>query len=103
MPDKKKIAKPAATSSGKNTSKEANEDKAKKSASQKTARPAERGSSSVGDKQRKIQREVDESEGSRPVKAAKGGKNATGSDGSSQRGARPKPPMPAQHQLKPGL
>ncbi len=61
-------------------------------------KPAERNTRAVTEKQRKIQREIDDAEGSKQVKPA-----ASKLDGAGQNGNRPKPPMPAQHQLKPGL
>jgi NAD(P)-dependent dehydrogenase (short-subunit alcohol dehydrogenase family) len=119
MASTKKTAKPAAsTSSRKTAAKEAKPGKTTKPA--KPAKPAlEAGSKPVerssrnegpsasptaGDKQRKLQAEVDKAEGSKSVKPRKpAGKNAAKVDSTAQTGARPKPPMPAQHQLKPGL
>ncbi|MDB5812932.1 MAG: short-chain dehydrogenase [Rhodocyclales bacterium] len=69
------------------------------------------GTRAVSEKQRKIQREVDAAEGSKPTRT--GAANSPSERGTArapsqlndaaQTGSRPRPPMPAQHHLKPGL
>jgi NAD(P)-dependent dehydrogenase (short-subunit alcohol dehydrogenase family) len=91
----KSSSKASASPSSKSTS------AASKAARAQSDKPSER---AVGEKQRKIQKEIDEAEGSQVTKPAKSaGKSAGKVDGAAQTGARPTPPMPKQHQQKPGL
>ncbi|MDB5799226.1 MAG: short-chain dehydrogenase [Rhodocyclales bacterium] len=67
------------------------------------SRPSERNARAVSDKQRKIQKEIDDAEGNKVVKPSKSASSKNAKSGASQTGSRPKLPLPAQHQLKPGL
>jgi NAD(P)-dependent dehydrogenase (short-subunit alcohol dehydrogenase family) len=63
------------------------------------SKPTERGTRAVSEKQRKIQKEVDDAEGSKLSAPQK----SSGKIDGAQVGGRFTPPLPAQHQAKPGL